>query len=167
MGWLCAFHSIFWECTPTVLWVSDSLSEAQSYNPPWKGTTGLEKQNFSTLSWALNAPGEKICANGILKDKSPVEEESRRVKTSKLLLEDVENGEMWRWSSECSAQVFNAGAELCVIGAKFSDKTSRCEFCFKAWPEPTLNNLKYKSFFFFFIILIGGVTNAAFNFMSE
>lgn len=61
---------------------------------------------------------------GILKDKSPVEEESRRiigfwerVKTSKLLLEDVGNVEMWRWCSECLAQVFNAGAELCVIGA--------------------------------------------------
>lgn len=65
-----------------------------------------------------------ICANGILKDKSPVEEGSRRiicfwerVKTSKLLLEGVENGEIWRWSSECLAQAFNAGAQHFVIGA--------------------------------------------------
>lgn len=99
-----------------MLGVSDSLIEAQSYNPPEKGTTGLEKQLFPTLSGALNALEEKICANGILKGRSPAEEESRRitcfwerVKTSKLLLED---GEMWRWSSECLTQAFNAGAGI-------------------------------------------------------
>lgn len=74
----------FWECNPTMLWVSDSLSEseAQSYNPAGKGTTGLENQLFPTLSWALNALGEKICADGVLKHKSPAEEESRRVISS-------------------------------------------------------------------------------------
>lgn len=62
------------------------------------------------------------------------------------------------------------GQSFVLLGQEFSDKTSRCEFCFKAWPEPTLNNLKYTSIFllfFFNIILIGGVTNVAFNFMSE
>lgn len=64
-----------------MLWVSDSFgeSETQSYNPAGKGTTGLEAQLFPTLSWALNVLGEKICTNGILKHKSPVEEESRRI----------------------------------------------------------------------------------------
>lgn len=57
---MCFSHSSFWEHTPTVLWVCDSLSEGQSCNPPGKGMTGLEKQIFPTLSRALNALGEKI-----------------------------------------------------------------------------------------------------------
>lgn len=61
------------------------------------------------------------------------------------------------------------GHSLVLLGQEFSDKTSRHEFCFKAWPEPTLNNLKYTfvGLFFFNIVLIGGVINTAFNFMSE
>lgn len=119
VGWLCAFHTpvfgnTFPPCCGSVI-PSVKLSPTILLGKGWLGW----KNRFSPHYFE-----EKICANGTLKDKSPVEEESRRiicfwerVKTSQLLLKDVENDEMWQWSSECLAHVFNAGAELCVIGA--------------------------------------------------